>query len=122
MSHFQRTKKQAGVCATFTYKRLALRKRNKKAVAPCLCDLQQLFCFYNSVLLLPFAYRFDGLHIISAIKIKTAVAERLIGYAVIIVWKVWLCGKTALIQTILIPQMPIVVRIAGVSETPKPRR
>ena len=54
--------------------------------------------------------------------IKTAVSERLTGYAVIMVSNVLLFGKTAAIQTIRTPQTPRVVSIAGVREMPNPRR
>ena len=55
-------------------------------------------------------------------KISSAVAARLMGYAVMIVLNVLLRGKTIFIQAILMPQTPTVVSIAGVNEIPNPRR
>ena len=54
--------------------------------------------------------------------ISTAVVARLIGYAVIIVRNVMFCDKTSCIQAIRTPHTPIIVRIAGTSENPNPRR
>lgn len=55
-------------------------------------------------------------------KISTAVVERLIGYASMIVLNVLLSGKMVFIHVIRTPQTPMVVSIAGRSEMPNPRR
>ena len=50
------------------------------------------------------------------------VVHRLTGYTVIMVRKVRLMGNTNCIHAIRMPHTPTMVRMAGVSEIPKPRR
>ena len=64
----------------------------------------------------------DGLAIITAMKISSAVKARLMGYAVMIVANVLCDGNTANIQKTLTPQTPMTVRRAGTSDLPNPRR
>ena len=71
---------------------------------------------------IPPANRLDGRKYNNRQRINTAVNERLTGYANIIVFNLRSIWKIVAIQSIRTPQIPIVVRIAGSTEIPKPRR
>ena len=51
-----------------------------------------------------------------------SVVDRLMGYAIMMVRKVWLWGNTRRIQATRVPHTPRMVSSAGVREMPKPRR
>ena len=63
-----------------------------------------------------------GLYHTSASKINSAVNDKLIGYASMMVWKVRLWGKTRYTHASRVPQTPNIVSSAGASEMPNPRR
>lgn len=58
----------------------------------------------------------------SAVNIISAVAERLIGYAVIIERNVRYFGNISSIHAILTPNTPAIVSTAGSVDMPNPRR
>lgn len=82
-----------------------------------ICRMQQSSAVYDETASLR-----DGLYTMTDMNISSAVTDRLTGYAVMIAWKVLCDGNIAKIQNILTPQTPMIVRIAGTSDFPKPRR
>lgn len=63
-----------------------------------------------------------GRYHMSARNMSSAVVDRLMGYAIMMVRKVWLLGNAVKIHSRRTPHTPMMVSTAGTTDIPKPRR